>query len=312
MSKTRCQNLRHFGAGKITQKAKHQHQTSAKGESMKKFLPQKLLAKKPSLKKFSWQKLSSKKPSLQKLFGAFLSSSIFALFFGATSLSAAAGDDVIKLLESKLNRTFSLVKFEQLNDTKMFLAVVQDKSNGYRTLLLTDDKQKNVAVVPMFFSSDKTNAERINKEIADIESYNFRVQNSAKLNELFASIPKDYAITIQGASDKITYIVSDPMCPHCQDELANIESRLEKSTIVMIPVGLLGQASMDKAAEIQAKIKGAKTPKEQIQVLREIYARTHSPSAQSQEYSAKVINVTNKIQSSNLIEAVPFIYEAVK
>lgn len=238
-------------------------------------------------------------------------SALLCAFALALSAQANANDANIakKLLEAKTKRTLEVVSFSPLDSSGLFLLTIQDKLNGYKTLLISDEKQQNLVVASAFFSSDDTLSKRVSQELNAISAYNFKVQNSAKLNALFASIPKDYAITITGATSKKLYIVSDPMCSHCQEELARIEEKLQTHTIIMIPVGLLGQDSLYKAADIARQIRSAKTPKEQIQTLRKIYARTYTPTTASDEAYSQVVRVTNSIKNSGLIEGVPFIYE---
>lgn len=240
-------------------------------------------------------------------------SALLCAFALALSAQANANDANIakKLLESKTKRTLEVVSFSPLDSSGLFLLTIQDKLNGYKTLLISDEKQKNLVVASAFFSSDEAAMRRVAQELNAISSHNFKVQNSAKLNALFASIPQDYAITITGATSKKLYIVSDPMCSHCQEELAHIEEKLQTHTIIMIPVGLLGQDSLYKAADIARQIRSAKTPKEQIQTLRKIYARTYTPTTASDEAYSQVVRVTNSIKNSGLIEGVPFIYEAL-
>ena len=231
------------------------------------------------------------------------------MFLGIIHAAPSDASAAKKLLESQTKRSLEVVSFSPLDSSNLFLLTIQDKLNGYKTLLISDEKQKNLVVASAFFSSDEAAMRRVVQELNAISSHNFKVQNSAKLNALFASIPQDYAITITGASPKKLYIVSDPMCSHCQEELAHIEDKLQTHTIVMIPVGLLGQDSLYKAADIARQIRSAKTPKEQIQTLRKVYARTYAPTTTNDEAYKQVLRITSSIRDSRLIESVPFIYE---
>ena len=230
----------------------------------------------------------------------------------ATFALADAGDvakDAKALLESTTKRTLEVISYEKLEGTGLYMLIVRDKVNGYKTLLLSDEKQKNLSVVSGFFSEDKSLGKRVESQLQTIRQDNLKVQNSAKLNALFSSIPKDYTITITGATTKRLYIVSDPMCSHCQEELAHIESKLKTHTIIMIPVGLLGTESLEKSAEIYDKIRTATTPKAQIDILRSIYSQAHKAGKTSNEAQSLAARVTNMIKMSGLIEGVPFIYE---
>ena len=229
----------------------------------------------------------------------------------ALPLSAGVKEDAIKVLEGQTGAKFEVISFEPLKGSKQFLLVVKDTKNGYQSVIITDEKQKSM-IAPMAFFGDKEDAKFVATQLEKANAYNFKLQNAATLDKLFASIPQDYAIRLQGASNKITYIVSDPMCVHCQQELSQIESKLAKGTVVMVLVSFLGQDSLQKSAEIISKIKSAKTPKEQISLIRSVYATTHKASPQKQEYTSQVSAITKELASSNLIEAVPFIYEPIK
>ncbi|MGX2972488.1 hypothetical protein [Helicobacter sp. T3_23-1059] len=238
-------------------------------------------------------------------------SKIFLCVLCATPLSAGVKEDTIKALQEQTGAKFEAISFEPLKATKQFLLVVKDTKNGYQSVIITDEKQKSM-IAPSAFLGDRGDAKLVASTLEKVNSYNFKLQNAATLDKLFASIPQDYAIRIQGASNKTTYIVSDPMCAHCQQELSQIESKLSKGSVVMVLVGFLGQDSLQKSAEIISKIKSAKTPKEQISLLRSVYATTHKATSQAATYTFKVADITKKLANSGLIEAVPFIYEPLK
>ena len=232
-------------------------------------------------------------------------SKIFVCVLCATPLSAGVKEDTIKALQEQTGAKFEAISFEPLKATKQFLLVIKDTKNGYQSVIITDEKQKSM-IAP------RGDAKLVASTLEKVNSYNFKLQNAATLDKLFASIPQDYAIRIQGASNKTTYIVSDPMCAHCQQELSQIESKLSKGSVVMVLVGFLGQDSLQKSAEIISKIKSAKTPKEQISLLRSVYATTHKATSQAATYTSKVAEITKKLANSGLIEAVPFLYEPLK
>ena len=242
----------------------------------------------------------------------FMSLAVFCFVaFGFVPIFAGVKEDTIKVLQEQTKSKFEVISFEQLKGSKQFLLVLKDSANGYQSAVITDEKQKSI-IAPIAFFGDKDDARLVSSTLEKVNAYNFKLQNAPALDKLFTSIPQDYGIKIQGASNKITYIVSDPMCVHCQQELANIESKLAKGSVVMILVGFLGQDSLLKSAEILSKIKSAKTPKEQISLLRNIYAVTHKATPQNAQYTSQVQAMTKKLGESNLIEAVPFIYEPLK
>jgi len=240
---------------------------------------------------------------------ALISMFVYCCFAGA--LFAVAQENALKLLENQTKRKLEIISYTQLSSSKMSIMVVADKINGYRNVLIVDDKQQNIIVAGAFFSANNKDMNDVEQTIHQTDLYNFKLKNSAALNNLFKNIPEDYQIKLQGKGNKITYIVSDPMCPHCREELENLESRLKNGSVVMILAGFMGDISVNKAANIIEKIKSAKTPQEQISIFKQVYAQTYAPNPSAQSTTNKVREITTMIDKTGLVPSVPFIYEAI-
>ncbi|PAF47317.1 disulfide isomerase [Helicobacter sp. 12S02634-8] len=230
---------------------------------------------------------------------------------------AGVEQNIINIVQKQTGKKVSVLKIEALqSNPELKIAIIQDPDSKYQIPIFTSkDGNIIIGLSNVFFSNEKKDTALVNKIYEDTQSYNSQQKNSAKLNALFDTIPDDYAIflpsTTKGVT-KLTYIVSDPMCPHCQSELREIDSRLKETNVKMIPVGFLGQKSVVKSALILEKIKTAKTPAEKIQILKQIYATTYEPKEQPQKEIQKVENITKKISDSGLIKFVPYIYEYQK
>lgn len=72
---------------------------------------------------------------------------------------------------------------------------------------------------------------------------------NTKLKELFNDKNAQvFSFKAKKQSSKTIYIVSDPNCPYCQQEFANLSRRLEEANVKMLLVGFLGEDSMLKVA----------------------------------------------------------------
>ena len=234
---------------------------------------------------------------------------VFMTFAFLGSLYAGGKEDLLNLLQQQSGRKLSIVSFEPLKASGLSLMVVQDSTNGYRTAILTENKSQTIIVAGLFFSQNNDDRVKVSKTLQDVESYNFKIQNATALNKLFESIPSDYAIKLEGKGSKTTYIISDPMCPYCQDELNDIDSRLQEGNVIMIVVAFLGQESLNKTAEIVSKIQTITTTKDKIALLKNVYSRAHKAEVAPQASIQRVKDITADIQKTHLIESVPFIYE---
>lgn len=243
--------------------------------------------------------------------------SLFALaiFFGL--LQAGVEENIVQMLQKQTGKKVSVTEIVSLSSqSNLKIVVIEDLETKYKIpMLATKDGGLVVGLSNVFFSDNEKDAALINKTYEQAQAFNLQQQNSVKLNALFDSIPDDYVISIPSTAknnQKITYIVSDPSCPHCQDELKQIDSRLKESNVKIIIVGFLGKGSITKAALIQEKIKSVKTPAEKISTLQKIYAPSYQAEGSKDREVKKVENITQKILESNLIKFVPYIYEYKK
>lgn len=237
--------------------------------------------------------------------------------FGFGILNADVSSNITKILQSQTGKKISVLSVQSLKGSPDFqIAVIKDMETKYEIpIFVSKDGKTIIGLSNVFFSENKDDTGLVEGVYKKTQDYNMQQQNSAKLNALFESIPSDYVISIPSTTkgnEKITYIVSDPMCPHCQQELKNIDSRLKDTNVKIVVVGLLGKDSATKSALVLEKIKSAKTPSEKISILNEIYNRAYKAKGAKDTEVKKVENITKKITDSQIIKYVPYIYEYQK
>lgn len=237
--------------------------------------------------------------------------------FGFGILNADVSSNIVKILQSQTGKKISVLSVQPLKASPDFqIVVIKDMETKYEIpIFVSKDGKTIVGLSNVFFSENKDDMGLVEGVYKKTQDYNMQQQNSAKLNALFESIPSDYVISIPSTTkgnQKVTYIVSDPMCPHCQQELKNIDSRLKDSNVRIVVVGLLGKDSATKSALVLEKIKTAKTPSEKISILTQIYNPAYKATGAKDAEVKKVQNVTKKISDSQIIKYVPYIYEYQK
>ncbi|AFI04613.1 thiol:disulfide interchange protein DsbC [Helicobacter cetorum] len=226
-----------------------------------------------------------------------------------------------KVVEKQTGKKINVLELKTLKSTSEFkIAVVEDPDTKYHIpLLVSKDGNLVVGLSNLFFSSKDSDVQMVNELNQKIQSFNVAQQNSGKLNAIFEEIPSDYVIEFPSSDvknrDKILYIVSDPMCPHCQKELTKLREHLKENTIRMVIVGWLGANSAKKAAIIQeemtqARARGANI-EDKISIIEKVYSTQYDINAQKEPAGmrTKVETITKKIFDSGVIKYVPFLYE---
>lgn len=238
----------------------------------------------------------------------------------ALSLSIAQADtksNIEKLLQTQANQKVSVLKIEPLKSNSDYnIAIVETLDTKYRIpVFTTKDGNIIIGLSNVFFSLNAEDEKTVNDIYETTKNYNDNLALSAKLNPLFESIPADSIVDLSSTTKdnkKILYIVSDPMCPHCQEELKHIDERLKDANVRMIPVGMLGQKSAEKSAYILEHIKSAKTLKDKIALLNKVYNPSFVPGNVDSKDIRKVQATTSKIFDSGLIKGTPFLYNYIK
>lgn len=219
-----------------------------------------------------------------------------------------------KLVAMHTKQEVEIESITMLNgDSNLAIALIKDKATGNLVPIVTDKNgQMLFALTDVFFSQNEKDAQLVRDVLYKVQEQNNKIVNKDAIEKLLKEVPEDYVVRIPSTSKgvkKVTYIISDPMCPHCQDELRHIGDRLQKSNVYMIEVAFLGPQSKDKAAEILGRIKNAKDTKQKVALLQEVYATTYVAKNPEEKNLQKVDNVTRKIADTGLIKGVPFIYE---
>ncbi|GAA6916279.1 protein disulfide-isomerase DsbK [Helicobacter pylori] len=229
-------------------------------------------------------------------------------------------DNLVSVIEKQTNKKVRILEIKPLKSSQdLKMVVIEDPDTKYNIpLVVSKDGNLIIGLSNIFFSNKSDDVQLVAETNQKVQALNATQQNSAKLNAIFNEIPADYAIELPSTNaknkDKILYIVSDPMCPHCQKELTKLRDHLKENTVRMVVVGWLGVNSAKKAALIQeemakARARGASV-EDKISILEKIYSTQYDINAQKEpeDLRTKVENTTKKIFESGVIKGVPFLY----
>lgn len=235
----------------------------------------------------------------------------FSVFcFVSFSFSASFEETVKSLIEKQTDTKVNVVMTKDFKDNKnLKIAVIEIENNAQQLpILATKDGSMIVGISNIFFTSSSSD-ESIVKDIADkILENNKNSQQKAASGIIKELKPEQYVSIQSNTNSKKTYfIVSDPNCGYCREELKNIDEKLKTHNVNLVPVGMLGEDSAKKSAYILSKVSSNMNSKDKVKLLREVYSNNFK-SPKNIDVS-KVSETTKFIFSTGIINGVPFIYE---
>lgn len=172
-------------------------------------------------------------------------------------------NNLLKGTNSKILNQYIL----QTNQNLMLLEILNEK-NAVEYYVATSD---GTVIFNNFIAKQE-----IQNEIAQIvyqsKKNNFILsEQDQRLINIISKIPNEMAIRLESdnkKSDIIEFILTDPNCPYCQDDLKQIEQKLKTHHIIMIFTPVKGKNSLEKSAYILNNFSSKKTRDEQIKLLK--------------------------------------------
>lgn len=238
--------------------------------------------------------------------------SILALMSIALCVNLANASKITDMIQKQTGQATKILKEQPLTqDSNLKLLTLKDNESGYKVLAITN-KQESLflPITQAFFTSNDKDRELVAQEFQSTTNYNMTFKTQAAVKKEIAKLPKDYIINLKGKTNKkVFYIVSDPMCPHCQEELKHLDEKLAQGDVKMIPVGWMGADSANKVAELYAKIKTAKTDSEKIELLKKIYDKDYKAPTANQKQLADIQEVVRSLMGKDKVEGTPYIIE---
>ncbi|CAE10769.1 protein disulfide-isomerase [Wolinella succinogenes] len=230
------------------------------------------------------------------------------------ALAKSFEENLEALVQTKTGMPIKVVKSYELEGFKeMKFVSVESATSGQRFPLFASlDGNNIIGFSNLFFTQNAKNDEIVQNAIKEIQNFN-ETAKGKKLNEIFKSIPENRYVNLKSTGNnvkKTLVVVTDPECPYCRNEMKTIEEKLKDHhiKIILAPVG--ARTAFVKSQIAMDKIKEAKSDKEKISILREVYADSYKIPENLRNQPTKLIDENaEKIYSSGLIRGVPFVFE---
>lgn len=235
---------------------------------------------------------------------------LLSIFFIANLLSASFEDNIKSLIEKNTDAKIKVVSTHDLKDNKDLKIVVIEIEGNFEQLPIIATKDGNMIIgMSNIFFTNSSNDEGIVKELSNkILKSNQDSQQKAASN-IIKGLTKEQYVSIKSSAKnaKTYFIISDPNCGYCREELKDIDNKLKTHNVNMVPVGMLGEDSEKRSTYILNKITTNMSDKDKVKLFKEVYSNSFkSPKTID---TSKVKDTTKYIFSKGVINGVPFIYE---
>ncbi|PAF46257.1 hypothetical protein BKH46_08435 [Helicobacter sp. 12S02634-8] len=244
---------------------------------------------------------------------------LFSLLW-AESLEKKAEQTILK----KTNTQVKVLELKDMGIKKLSIGVLEI-SGKQVPILVSNDGETILGVPEIFLSNNEEVLNTAKKTIADIENYNSRGKQQRLLESFKDRKDNEVFLTSTGKkTNQTTYIVTDPNCPYCRDEMGRIDSVLQTSNVVLILVGIIGHEDSEiKSANIleaKDRILKEKLPKKEqeakiLSMIKEVYFGNQKPNLNLTQNSYIYRNLAkenSKLVIESGVDAVPYKFSISK
>lgn len=219
-------------------------------------------------------------------------------------------DDVKALIKKETGIDVSVVSVTDFKDAKNLKLVVVEQTGNLQQLpaIVTSDAKMFMGLSNIFFTSSSADGEIVGKAIGEVMKNNDASKKRAA-GKLIDKLDSSEYISLTGKSKnaKTYFIVSDPNCGYCREELRNLEDKLKTHNVNMVVVGILSEDSKKRAAYIMNNITNTMSNDEKIKIIKEVYSNNFK--APKNIDTSAIEKTVETLFSNGVLTGVPFIYE---
>ena len=234
-----------------------------------------------------------------------------AFVLGANANEAEFVKNLKQSLNDKNAQLISIDKLNSLNGLNLLIVRSGDKKEAF---LASDDGKSLVAV-----TEDPKLADAADAALFKMRAQILKDARDAAALELLKSIdPARFAYieSFDKNNPYVTYIVGDPECPYCAEEMKRITKHLRNSNVKLIFAPVHGKSAFIKSALILKQLK-ALSPSDQkgaIDVIEKYYDKNVQVS--DADVSKAELNAvyadTKTLFSKGVIKSVPYVIKVKK
>ncbi|NLK66934.1 MAG: hypothetical protein GX282_05595 [Campylobacteraceae bacterium] len=212
-------------------------------------------------------------------------------------------------------KIISVDELKSLNGLKFVVADV----NGDSTPFFVSSDGKNALGFPSFtLVSDDKDRQIIEDRMTELKA-ELRAEQEKIAYELIKTIPEDRFIHINSFDKNnkfVTYMVTDPECPHCVKEISKMVKWLRNANVKLIFAPVHGKSAYTKSAIMLKEAK--KIGPDNQEAIMKLLEKYYTPDTQvsddeaTEEERLMVLEDAKKLFSKGVIKSVPFSFTVEK
>jgi len=234
-----------------------------------------------------------------------------AMILSITANADAFEDSLSEIMTKNVGMEIKVVeKTELSNWSGVFFTIIESKTNGQRfPLFASKDGKSVIGYSNLMITPSKEDETKIGNMLNAAKEYNEKSKDGA-IKELFAKLDKDSFIALGDPKKPSIIVVSDPECPYCRKELANINERLKEKSIKLVLAPVHDKSAFVKSELIYKEAAKAKDDAAKIKILNKYFDEKAKVDAKDMSMATPITDKNKEtIFSSGLIRGVPFIFE---
>jgi thiol:disulfide interchange protein DsbC len=232
--------------------------------------------------------------------------------FAANVFGGEFENNLNQTIQTTFQEEFKVLSVDKLKSIKgLSLVILKNKSENVMPLYVSEDGKSFLAVSQYFYFADSADNDLFLKKMEEIKDINKQAEGK-QFDVLFDSIPQTSSVLLKSSAkttDLIT-IVTDPDCPYCRAELANLREHLKSTNVRIIISPVHDEKAYIKGAlilEESKKLKSTDTEKI-IAVFEKYYKDIELNDKQLKTDTSVIHGNAEKIFNSGLIKGVPYIH----
>lgn len=229
------------------------------------------------------------------------------LALGFTSVFALDGSAIQKEIEGKLKQKIEKLDIQPYSNN---LSLVTIQVGGERAVFfVSNDGKRLFSSKGLVWEGDDKLLTKYKKAVVDTNAFNSQRKNNKIISYADNNPQSVMTLKSKKKTKQTKYIVVDPTCPYCVDEIEDIQNTLLDYNVKIIVVAYLSKTAELKANyffnSYQSFRKDPDAQKKSLALLKEIFQKKSSIQGKNVKNNPSTMENTNAMGALG-INAVPF------
>lgn len=218
-------------------------------------------------------------------------------------------------LKGYVDGDFKVLSKTPFSDDKNLNLIIIENNNKKIPLIVSND-EKIVFSYPEYAKFDD---KKIDEILKTTEQGNKAYTDKIVYEMIKKSIPKENIVQIDSFyknNPNTMYIISDPECPYCREEMAKMSKWLRNANVKIILAPVHGESAFTKSAIILQKSKeiGSKNQEKMVELIKEYYDpnKVVKKSDATDAQRSVIFSNVKTIFSRGVVTGVPYSFVVVE